>query len=199
MQSLIAIFAQIAVIPRNTCSSLPALKNGQVITSESKTGSLMTLFDNILMKKLPLVFAALLFFLLSNCHSTQGLQKSAQPEDQLREQIHFYVKCLNEGNAPALEKIYASDYEGISPVTKFENTRELIKLLVESQRQQNLNIEFEIIELSTKPAMAYAVVDWKVFENATTSERKLFYHKKHLQIWEWIDNAWRLKRSLFYN
>jgi ketosteroid isomerase-like protein len=147
------------------------------------------------------IFSLSLLFLISfsNCKSTQRLKSNQQPEKNLRGQILFHVKSLNEGDVKGLEKIYSENYEGISPVTKFESKKELISKLVESQRKQNLKIEIEIIEVFVKTDMAYAVLDWKAISNFGKPNQDELYHKKHLQIWELNGKNWQLKRSLFYN
>ena len=152
------------------------------------------------MKPISLFSLSLLFlFFFTNCKSNQSLKHNEQLEKSLREQIIFHVKSLNEGNEDGLEKVYSENYEGLFPVTKFESKAELISKLVESQAQQQLLIEFEIIEISASASMAYAILDWIVFEKAGSPQKELLYNKKHLQIWELKDKNWQLKRSLFYN
>ena len=147
----------------------------------------------------PVYFFILLSISFTNCHSSQKLLSSQQLEESLLEQIDFHVKCLNDKNAKGLEKVYAENYEGFSPITKFESKEDLIDILVKNQSQQSIHIEFEIIEISVSTSMAYALLDWKVIEKANTPQEKLLYNKKHLQIWELNSNNWQLKRSLFYN
>ena len=144
-------------------------------------------------------FSITLLFSISNCNSTRSLKKNEQLEQNLRKQIIFHVKSLNEGNKEGLEKIYAEGYEGIFPVTKFESKAALIIQLIENQKNQKINIEFEILEISAKTDMAYAVLDWKAISNFGTANQVELYHKKHLQIWVLNGKIWQLKRSLFYN
>ena len=155
------------------------------------------------MRKIRLIsfhtFLLLIFLSQVNCKSINQLQNSKEHINNLRNKIEFHVKCLNDGNTKGLESVYAFDYEGLSPVTKFENKQELINILVENQREQQLKIKIKIIEISAKSTLAYAILDWKAFINVDSSKQQLLYAKKHLQIWELIDNEWQIKRSLFYN
>ena len=145
------------------------------------------------------IFLLAIFLFLVNCKSLDRFQNSEQDINQLKNKIESHVKYLNNGNMEGLESIYAADYEGLFPVTKFSSKQELINILIESQRKQQLKIEYEMIEISTSATMAYVLLDWKVFEKVGTSEEQLLYNKKHLQIWELTDKNWLLKRSLFYN
>jgi hypothetical protein len=145
------------------------------------------------------------FFLLTislflvNCKSLDRFRNSEQNINYLKNKIESQVKYLNDGNMEGLKSVYAADYEGLSPITKFSSKQKLIDILVENQRKQQLKIEYEIIEISTSATMAYALLDWKVFKKEDTSEAQLLYHKKHFQIWELVNKNWQLKRSLFYN
>lgn len=136
---------------------------------------------------------------LTNCKSADPTQTSKQERINLQNQIESHVKFLNTGNAEKLELIYADDYEGISPVTRFDSKQELVALLVENQQMQNITIEIEIIEMYTSNEMAYAVLDWKAVTDAGKPGEQLLYTKKHLQIWEKNKKDWQLKRSLFFN
>ncbi len=144
-------------------------------------------------------FSIFLLFSISNCNSTHNLKKSEQLEQSLRKQIIFHVISLNEGNKEGLEKVYAEGYEGIFPVSKFESKEDLISQLVENQKKQGIKVEIEILEVSAKSDMAYAVLDWTAISNFGTANQSELYHTKHLQIWVRVDNNWQLTRSLFYN
>ncbi len=143
------------------------------------------------------LFVIALFFV--NCKSLDRFQNSEQNINILKNKIELLAKYQNDGNREGLESVYSADYEGLFPITKFSSKKELINILVENQRKQQLKIEYEMIEISTSATLAYALLDWKVFEKTGTSEEQLLYNKKHLQIWELIEKDWHLKRSLFYN
>ena len=152
------------------------------------------------MRRTSLPFFLLLIFLsITNCKSVSGLKNSNQQLNNLRNQIELHVKYLNDGNAQGLESVYTADFEGLSPITKFKNKQELVHILVKNQKEQQLKVEFEIIEIFVKSKLAYAVLDWKAFTNANTIDQQLLYNKKHFQVWELINKEWQLKRSLFYN
>ena len=144
------------------------------------------------------------FFILSvfhftNCKSSQSVKSSEQLVKSLHQQIKFHVKSLNRADQEGLEKVYTEDYEGIFPVSKFESKTELIRQLVENQKNQEIKIEIEILEVSAKSDMAFVVLDWKAIANFGTPTQNELYHKNHLQIWVLNNNNWQLKRSLFYN
>ncbi len=151
------------------------------------------------LKWLSLPIGLLFIFVLTNCKSVDPLQKSKHDRIQLQNLVESHVKFLNTGNAKGLESIYADDYEGISPVTKFESKEQLISQLIENQQKQNITIQIEIIEIYTSNEMAFVVLDWKALTNAGKPAEQLLFTKKHLQIWEKGKNNWLLKRSLFYN
>lgn len=134
-----------------------------------------------------------------NCKSTSSLQNTAQDQSDLKNRIELHVKSLNESDEKLLKSIYAADYEGLSPVTKFDSKQDLIAKLVENQRKLNIRIDMEIIEISTTAHMAFTVLKWKAFTNADSPQEQFLYEKVHLQIWEKNKGQWQLKRSLFYN
>ncbi len=148
-------------------------------------------------------FSQTLFFIFlisfCSCKSVSQAIKSEENTFQLREQIVFLVKSLNEGNEQGLKTVYADDYEGINPVTKFESKQTLVSQLVENQKKQQLKIEMEIIEIDAKSEMGFAVLKWKTISGFRTSKQQTLYQKKHLQIWIKKGEDWQLKRSLFYN
>jgi len=133
------------------------------------------------------------------CKSTSSLQNSAQDQSDLKNRIELHVKGLNESDEKLLKSIYAADYEGLSPVTRFGSKQELITKLIENQRKLNIRIDMEIIEISTTAYMAFAVLKWKAFTNTNSPQEQFLYEKMHLQIWVKNKGQWQLKRSLFYN
>lgn len=147
----------------------------------------------------PVSFFLLIVFSFLSCKSNQTLNNSQKYENSLRQQIAFHVKSWNEGNIAGLEKVYAENYEGLSPISKFENKQELINKIVESQKKQQLYIEYEIFELSATASMAYALLNWRAISNFGQQNQDQLYSKKHLQIWIKTGKEWQLKRSLFYN
>ena len=151
------------------------------------------------MRHATIIFLSVSMMFLISCSSTKGLKTEEQLNKSLREQIYYHVKSMNDGNKEGLEKVYSEDYEGIFPVSKFKSKEELITQLIENQQIQKIKIEIEIIELSAKSGMGYAVLNWKAISNFGTPNQDLLYNKKHLQIWIENDNNWQLTRSLFYN
>ena len=141
------------------------------------------------------IFVLLLSF--SNCNSSKPL-KSNQSNNKFEATILLLIESMNSSDRKGLEKVYAENYEGIFPIVKFENKSDLIDQLISNQKKQKLKIEFEILEISAKKEMAYALLDWKAIANFGTIEQEELYHKKHFQIWVKSKDNWQLSRSIFY-
>lgn len=114
-------------------------------------------------------------------------------------QIKVHVNALNDQNRAGLESVYAQDYEGLFPVTHFKNKTELINILLENQKKNEIRIESKILEIHARETMGYALLHWVAIAFPESEQEEILYERKHFQIWEKDDKKnWKLKRSLFY-
>ncbi len=147
------------------------------------------------------VFLLLLLLGLGSCKSSQKFTNDPAKTKELRDRIDLMLSSTNKGDFDQLEKIYADDFAGLSPVVTFKKKSELIESLRKNYKENPTHIEADKIEVHTGILIGYALLNWRIYTiNPVTSEKQLIFNKPVMQIWQRHQKkqVWQITRVLFY-
>ena len=137
-------------------------------------------------------------FLLSACHSQRRIvNHNLNP---ILETAITFVHHLNNRNFDQLESFYANDFEGLSPIVKFQSKAVLLQSIRKNYSSNSNLIKADILETKTGNTLGYILFRWRILAPTETQEWEIILDKKMLSIWQLdAQGRWQISRMLFYN
>jgi len=136
---------------------------------------------------------------LISCKAQNSMVSLADQKLLLEAQVTRMIKCLNEKDADCLMSLYAPDFRSVSPIMEISSTADLVKRTVKGFDENQYTAEATIEEVSVGQDLGYVVLEYRLFEPDGNNGYSMILQKKRIDIWEFNEKKWQLKRSVFYD
>jgi len=151
----------------------------------------------MLLNKISLLL--LISLTLISCKAQKGLVNVEESKLQLEAQVTRMIKCLNEKDADCLMSLYAPDFKSVSPIMEINSTPDLVRRTVKGFEENQYTAEATIEEVNVGQDLGYVVLEYRLFEPDGQNGYSLILQKKRIEIWQYNEKKWQLKRSVFYD
>lgn len=151
---------------------------------------------DLLMKRLPLLFALVVFAFPAHAQTSSDADSIA-----IRQQAERWVKASDQQNADALAALYTEDALMLPPGAPPMAGRDRIHSLFEQQFKQfadaDMNVEFETHELKVAGDWAWRRGSYVLTIDPDDGE-KIRVEDKFIDIWKrGADGRWRIARDIW--
>jgi len=136
---------------------------------------------------------------LISCKAQKSLLNVEAQKSSLEAQVTRMIKCLNEKDEDCLMSLYAPDFKSVSPIMEISSIPDLVRRTVKGFEENQYTAEATIEEVSVGQDLGYVVLEYRLFEPDENNGYSLILQKKRIDIWQFNDKTWQLKRSVFYD